>query len=443
MPLALAVAMFVVAMAFEFLWIPVVHHQSRWFTQGDVWGMLRAAHFVGWGDLGGIYTPGNGVVTFPGMAVLLSPVAMLSGSLHLTESSNGMFLAHPTAVLLVLPVELVLASTVLFAADALAQDSGVSRKRRAISCMLIAVLAWPTAALWGHAEDALVMTLALCAMRAAFRGRWVRAGWLFGCAVVIQPLIALVIPLFLVASPRGGRLLFAVRCGALSVFAVGVAFVGNPTGTYRALVQQPTPPNINHPTPWVALAPRVTSLVAGSPGGSGAAPSFGRGGFSSYRVTHHAVSVVSGGPGRMIDVLLALLVAVYVWRRPQPAIRVLWLAAAVLASRCFFEAVMTPYYLTPSLILLLVLAARSDAWRLCSAGLLSLGVSVYAYFDVGPWAWWLPMAAGLTAVLALAFPTVDHPVIRSGDDLLGDVVEPASAFGASNPSDTVMAGSVR
>jgi len=424
-----------VGLAFEFLWIPTVYHQSRWFTQGDVWGMLRAAHYVGWGDLGGIYTSGNGVVTFPGMAVLLAPVAMLSGALHLTESYPGVFLAHPTAILLVLPVELVLASTVIFAADALAQDLGASRARRAWSCVLVALLAWPTAVLWGHAEDALVMTLALCAMRAALGGRWVRTGWLFGLAVVIQPLIALVIPLYLATSPPGRRLLFAVRCAALSAFTVGVAFLGNPSGTYRALVQQPTPPDVNHPTPWVALAPSVATPSNGIPQGSTGIPSLGRGGFSSATVVHHAAANVSGGPGRTIDVLLAVALAAYVWRRPQAPVRLLWLAAAVLASRCVFEAVMTPYYLTPPLILLVVLAARTETWRLLLAGLVTVGVSVYAYLDVGPWAWWLPVVGGLAAVLALAHPTVDRPIAGSEDDSTGRAVRSRSPGAPPGPAE--------
>ncbi|HUZ10303.1 MAG TPA: hypothetical protein VND44_06345 [Acidimicrobiales bacterium] len=442
MPFAAAVVMFGVGMAFEFFWIPTVYHQSRWFTQGDVWGMFRAAHFVGWGDLGGIYTSGNGVVTFPGMAILLAPVAMLSGALHLTESYNGVFLAHPTAVLLVLPVELVLASTVIFAADALAQDLGASRARRVWSCMLVALLAWPTAVLWGHAEDALVMTLALCAMRAALGGRWARTGWLFGLAIVIQPLIALVIPLFLAASPPGRRLMFAVRCAALSAFTVGVAFLGNPSGTYRALVQQPTPPDINHPTPWVALAPKVATASNGVDQGSAGVPSFGRGGFSSTTVIHHTVANVSGGPGRTIDVLLAVVLAAYVWRRPQPPVRLLWLAAAVLASRCFFEAVMTPYYLTPPLILLVVLAARTDTRRLLLAGLVTVGVSVYAYLDAGPWGWWLPVVGGLTAVLALTYPTVDGPVPHSEDGSPGRAVRSRSSGAPPRPAERDMATSM-
>ena len=101
------------------------------------------------------------------------------------------------------------------------------------------------------------MTFALFAMRAVLRGRWVRAGWLFGFAVVIQPLIALIIPLFLAASPAGQRIRFAFRCAALSLVTTGVAFLGNPSETYRALVTQPGEPSLNHPTPWLALAPRI------------------------------------------------------------------------------------------------------------------------------------------------------------------------------------------
>jgi hypothetical protein len=61
-PIAVAGVMLVAGMAFELFWLPVVYHQARWFTPVDVWGMFRAAHFVGWGYLGGIYTQGNDVV---------------------------------------------------------------------------------------------------------------------------------------------------------------------------------------------------------------------------------------------------------------------------------------------------------------------------------------------------------------------------------------------
>ena len=104
----MSVVVLVTGLLFEFFWLPVVHHDPVWFTQADMWGMFRAAHYVGWGYLGGVYTPGTGLLTFPGMPILLAPVAMLSGALHLTESTNPVILAHPTAVFLLLPVELLL-----------------------------------------------------------------------------------------------------------------------------------------------------------------------------------------------------------------------------------------------------------------------------------------------------------------------------------------------
>ena len=106
----------------------------------------------------------------------------------------------------------------------------------------------------------------------------------------------------------------------------------------------------------------------------------------------------------MIDVLLALLLAVYVWRRPQSPERLLWLAGVILASRCFFEAVMTPYYLTPPLILLLVLAARARGWRFPVTLAVAIAVSRFAYQPLGEWAWWLPVAGALSVVLDLTFP---------------------------------------
>src|SRR5580692_1707465 len=74
-PVIISLLMLVIGMAFMFQWNPLFHHQNSWATPGDVWGIFRGAHYVGWGYLGGIYTPGAGIVTFPGMPILLAPVA--------------------------------------------------------------------------------------------------------------------------------------------------------------------------------------------------------------------------------------------------------------------------------------------------------------------------------------------------------------------------------
>jgi hypothetical protein len=384
-------------------WDPLVHHVGLWDTGTDLWGIFRGAHSVALGFLGGIYLPANGVVAFPGVPVILAPVAMLGDSLHLTEAAA--LVAHPTVALILQPVELLLASTVVFAADALAERLQVGNGRRISLCFLVAIIAWPTAAIWGHAEDALAMTFTMYAMVALLDRRWSGCGWLLGCGIVIQPLVALTLPLFIGAAPPGRRLLLAVRSAALSVVLVGVAFVGNAAGTYRQLVTQPTPPSVNHPTPWMALAPKVTS------GGMQTIRQVirlsGRGvpAFTVVTSTVHPVVEVAGGPGRLIDVAVALLLGLYVWRRPQHAVRLLWLVAVILASRCFFEAVMTPYYIAPPLFLGLVLAARQGAKRFWAAAVIAIEITVFAYHHLNPWVWWVPVVAGLAAVLALGYPS--------------------------------------
>jgi hypothetical protein len=403
-PLILTLAVVVAGMGYMFGWNPLVHRGDTWATGGDLWGIFRAAHYVGWGDVGGIYAPGNGVVAFPGMALLLAPVAMLAGHLNMTETYGQWVLARPTAALVLMPIELLLCSTVIFAADALARSLDVARRRRIWLCVVVAIVAWPTAAVWGHAEDALAMTFAIYAMVAMRNEKWARMGWLLGFGIVMQPLVALLLPLFVATTPRGQRFLLAIRSAAISVVLVSMAFAGDAADTYRQLVNQPTPPSINHATPWASLSPRLNSNPLRTSRYTLLTREHGRLATEVITATGRVGIEVAGGPGRMIDVALALVLAVFVWRRPQSSIGILWLAAAVLASRCIFEPVMTPYYLAPPLFLGLIMVARLETKRFVAASVLALEVTVFAYHHLNPWVWWLPIVASLIGILALGYP---------------------------------------
>ncbi len=407
-PLLLSIAMLAAGIAFMLEWNPLVHHSPSWNVGGDLWNTFRAAHYVGWGYLGGVYDPANGIITFPGMATLLAPVAMLSGTLHLSESFLPYTLQHPTAALLLVPIELAMAASVVFATDALAERLQVGTSQRRALCVLVAVIAWLTASVWGHPEESLAMTFALYAMIAMLDRKWVRCGWLFGVGVVLQPLVALMLPLFVARTPRGMRIMLAVRSSALSVALIAVAAAGNFHDTYRALVEQPTPPALNHPTPWVWLAPKLTS--GGDRLTNYASIGHPHGAMSVTHSTAMARSLVfvAGGPGRMIDVVLSVLLGVLVWRRPQSDVGVLWLASCVLASRCFFEPVMTPYYLAPPLFLGLVLAARVGGARFWAAAALSLEVTILAYHHLNPWIWWSSIVLGLAGIVALGRSDRSH-----------------------------------
>ena len=292
----------------------------------------------------------------------------------------------------------------MFASDALAEQLEVPAGRRISLCILIGIIAWPVAAIWGHAEDALAMTFAIYAMVAMLQKGWSKCGWLLGVAIVMQPLVALTIPLFIGAAPQGRRFALALRSAALSAILVGVAFIGNPSNTYQALVKQPTPPAVNHATPWVSLAPTITSGVKVTGHSVHSVIRSGRSMFTEVTTSSHTSAVVAGGPGRLLDVLVAVLLGLYVWRRPQNPTRLLWLVAVVLASRCFFEPVMTPYYLAPPLFLALIMAARQHGKRFWPASVIAVELTVFAYHFLSPWAWWSPLVVGLTAVLALGYP---------------------------------------
>ncbi len=396
-------------MAFALWWLPVTRGVDRWFTPGDLWGIFRAAHYVAWGDLAGVYAKGNGVVAFPGVPILLAPVAAVSGWLHLTESMLPFVLPRPTSYLLLGPVEILLATVPVFGADALADRLGAGVRRRAVLCVAVGVLAWSASALWGHAEDALVVGIGLYALRAVVDGRWVRAGWLIGFAVACQPLILLALPILVAASPSGGRLGFALRSVALSSFLVTVSFLGDAADSLRALVDQPTPPVLNHATPWARLSPHSVEHV----GAEIVPPGWPLVGGTGPLAHPHATMVfVSGGAARAAYVVAAVVVGLIVWRRPLPVRTLVWLVGVVLAARCAFEAVMTPYYLVPPLIVLLAVGARTSAARFAAAVAVGLATGWFAYLHLPPWQWWSPVVLGMAAVCVLTRPQqADGPVL--------------------------------
>jgi hypothetical protein len=408
-PLVLTGMVFIVGLLFMFAWNPIVVHNDSWNVGTDLWGIFRGAHFVTWGYLGGVYEPANGVNSFPGMSVILAPVAALSSRLHLSESYSPFILLHPTAALILQPTELLLGSSVIFSCDALGERLGVTRRRRNWTCLVVAIVAWPTVAIWGHAEDLLALSFAVYALIAMFDGRWTKCGWLLGCGIVVQPLVGLLLPLVVAVSPPGKRIVLAIRAAAISAFLLAIAFIGNPSGTYRQVVKQPTPPAVNHPTPWLVLAPRLGTLVS--------APNHVE---RSLIAVHHVfgwtttsirgAQQVAAGPGRSIDLALAIAVGMFAfWKRPLSISTTLWLAALVLCSRCFFEAVMTPYYLAPPLILAVAVAAQRSGVRLAAASATALAITVYSYFRFSPWVWWLPIVAAMGVLLALGYPGKSHP----------------------------------
>ena len=369
------VVFLVVSMAYSFWWDPLIHHSQTWIVPGDIWSTFRAAHWVGWGALGGVYGSDTQLVTFPGIAVILAPVAMVSGALGLGESIAPIFLTHPTSWYLLGPASALFGSSCLVALDAMAEELGATRSRRALLCWLEGVVIFQVLAIWGHPEDLVALTLALYAFIAMFRERWTLSAWLWGAAIVVQPLVVLMLPLAFVSTPRGRRVRLCVLGAIPSIVLVGTPLLSQWGATSKVLFHQANFEYLDHATPWVRLSPRLSSISVGA------------------------------GPGRALAVVAAIGVAIIASRwRPSPY-GLLWLCAVALSLRCFFEAVMVSFYLGPPLAMIVMVATCRNSWpRMIGAWITAALATFVAFHRLSEWAYWTPMVVLLAVGLVFAWP---------------------------------------
>ncbi len=385
-PLLATVALLVIGMGGTIWWGPAMIGHTGWSLPHDLWGTLIAASRLVHLNLGGLYTQPTGLITLPGAAVILAPAAAVIDAAGLSLQVPGPGYPQPTAWLIAGPYQIVLSAVVLFAADAIAEQLGLTRWRRAALTAAQGMALWNVSVQWGHPEDAVAVGLLLYSILALSQSRTVRSAWLLGAAVAVQPLVLLALPfLAVVIEPR--RLPgYLARAAAPAVALLAAAAAANWSATFTAVTSQPNWLTVDHPTAWTFLAPQL-------PGGA-----------------------VAAGPARLITIGVACgcaLVAGRRWRAARQAglwstqmlTDLLWWAALGLALRSVFEPVMVAYYLWPPLALVLIPAA-SDWLSLITtsviAGLLTFGSQVSWR---GPWSWWVPMVTGLgLAMLAARLP---------------------------------------
>ncbi len=249
LPALLTAVVVATGMAYSLWWGPVVRHQRFWIEPGDFWSTWRQAHFVAWGFISDIYSTGSALVTLPGYAVILAPIAALSSALGLTESAPQVFLGRPEAWLLAGPFVLLTAGVALAAFDALARRLGVLGWRRVALLTAEAVAVWPTLALWGHPEDVLGVAAMAFALMAAADRKWVRAGWLMGAAIAMQLLAGLAVPVLAGMAGARRRLPLLLRAAFLPAVLLAIVMIPDFHDTWTVLSQQRTYPTVNHPTP--------------------------------------------------------------------------------------------------------------------------------------------------------------------------------------------------
>jgi hypothetical protein len=413
---------------------PRYYGKTAWAVPDDLWATLIAAQRLLHLDLGGLYTPPTNLVSFPGAAVILVPLAVIMdvAGLPLRAGHQG---TYPGEWLLVGPYAVAISAVALFAADAIAERLGASQPKRLLLASAGATALWNVTIRWGHPEDAVATGLLLYAVLALSGSRTSRAAWLAGAAVAIQPLVLLAFPV-LAAAVEPRRLPgFVTRAAAPAVLSLAAVAAANWTPTISRVTSQPNAPAIDHPTPWIYLAP------------------------------HMSDGSVAAGPARVLAIAAACGCALVVWRRwraaqsarapraaqsaraarsaralrsaraagawSQEALQdLLWWTAVALALRSVFEPVMVAYYLWPPLAVALIAASR-DWPHLVPTGCV---VIVLTFFSQiwwrNPWSWWTPMITGLALTLFFARVKRGRPQRDTAAQVLPEPGEQFVADGA-------------
>jgi hypothetical protein len=259
--------------------------------------------------------------------------------------------------------------------------------------------------LWGHPEYTLALAFALYALMATFDGKWVRVGIFMGLAILFQPLTALMAPVVILYLPAR-RWATTASIAALPSIALLIAPLAKEwqTTTYT-LLREPNFPAINHPTPWLPLAPvlersrhgfvKILQVVTKPDG---------KRGLELVHVPYHYGAVVAAGPGRLVALVLACFIGVYVARTKPNVARILWWVAVCLSLRCLFECVIDPYYLLPAAAVILVLGATCHKARFIPIAIVVATCVVVSYQFMSPWAYYTLVNGLLAVALVIAWP---------------------------------------
>jgi uncharacterized membrane protein len=391
-------------MGFSLFWNIVIHHVGVWETPPDLWNTFRDAHYVIWDGEGQVYNANTSFVTFPGIAVLLAPIAELQSIFHLTES-YPIFLLKPTAWYVLGPVNLLCGGVLLFPLDAIARRLSIPFLRRGLATLLESILIFPAIAYWGHPEDTLALAFALYGLLAGYDRRWLHCAGFFALAVAFQPLTLLILPIALAYVPAKKWLAFGGIVALPSALLLIAPLIQQWKATTYAILKQPNFPTIDHATPWLSLAPVLSPrqwrytyglhVVTSSTGKEKLV-------YSAQRIL--AGEVVQAGPGRTIALVLACLVGVWIARRRPPLIQVVWWAAFALGLRCVFESVMDPYYLVPTLVLVVVVASTLGKTRFVVTLAAAALCTKTSYWHTGEWRYYLLVVGSLLLALVLSWP---------------------------------------
>lgn len=310
----------------------------QWGMSDDVWATTNSAQYVANGGAGALYSANPWFSALPGFLYLYAPVVALGDHLHLSVGYPYP-IPRPTMWLLTGPFFALVGSTTVLGVDYLADTLGLSRPRRRLLALGVALLAVaPTVVDAGHPEDLLAITLSCVSLSLLLRGRIGAAGYVLALAVTMQTWAGLLIPVLVAASPAGTRLRGLLRSALLPAALAVMLLASDWKDASLQLLRQPLTMT-GQALPWEHLLPQLPI---------------------DYFGTHAHLLV--GSTTRSVAVLAALAAAFYVYRRPS-ADRLMLAAAVVLYCRGIVEADYWPYYFLPGAIVLAVLGLWKTAGR--------------------------------------------------------------------------------
>ena len=377
-PVVATVAMLVGVLAFSLMGHAVLHSgQDGLLSPGDLWSLASSSSAVLHGDFANIYMRHGALTSPPAFEIALMPVMGLGELVGLSPHLRAT--GEPLSLWLVLgPAAVLLASTALFAVDAVARAWSFSEQRRLALALVGGLGVANVTAYWGHPEDcmavAFVLWAALSMERRGSAGAS-RAALLLGIGIALQPLALLAVAPILARLTwrRAGRLVGWLAVPSLVVLAAPL--IAETHRTLFVLVRQPFPPA------YVSLTP-LTSLAS-----------------------HLSPGVDGGGPTRLVAILLASALAIVVCHRRHDLPTVLTMVAVAFFLRVLLETELNWYYLWPVPALCLLLALRRSPFRfaLCSLALVASAVlGNHRVHDIA--LWWPALMATVVVMLLCAAP---------------------------------------
>jgi hypothetical protein len=403
--------------------LPGILGDPHWLSLGDAVWTVQSTQRVSWGAVGTVYAINPHYLPLPGFLFVLAPAVALGDHLHYGNPYPWP-LYHPTMWIVVAPVFLVTGSMAILGADYLADTLGVTKLRRRVLAVAIALfVVLPTCVWAGHPEDLLALALSCLSVALLLRGRYFGAALALAFAIMMQPWALLLIPILVVATPPGRRLRVLIYASALpGATAIGLLAMDF-HDAYRSLILQPMQ-GPGQKLPWWSMAHRIAIRMPDmlpDPARVGSLP-------------------------RLLAIVTAVVIAVALRRDIRP--RTIMMAVSVaLVARGAFETQIWCWYLAPAAVFLALSVATAGPSRtrwtlgaLSTFAFYSVPVAAYDDYSLPPMLGLLLLVATATGALVAAnrnlgprWAGIDLDAIRQWRPASSSQRIELSPFGVTDP----------